>query len=198
MATLLTLPNVLSMVRIAAAPLLVVAALQGQAHVFIGLYLLSLITDGTDGFLARHLHQETDAGAMLDSIGDFAICACLPVSAYHLWPEMIRGELPFILAGLACYLIPVCCGVLRYGRMPSFHTWGAKAIAVLLSLALAWMFMTGQTLAFRLCLPLMVIEAVQEIVMIILLPEWSPDTRSLRQALRRRRALRDAGGCPGH
>ncbi len=185
---LLMLPNLLSISRIVAAPLMIVAALAGQEQVFIGLYLLSLITDGTDGFIARHLHHETSTGAMLDSIGDFAICTCLPLSAYHLWPEMITGEIPFILVGLACYLIPVILGVLRYGRMPSFHTWGAKTIAVLASLALAWMFITGQTWAFRLCIPLVVLEAIQELVMIALLPDWSPDTRSLWHALRKRRA----------
>jgi len=185
-----TLPNLLSIFRIVAAPLMVVTALAGREQLFIGLYLLSLITDGTDGFIARHLHQETSTGAMLDSIGDFAICACLPLSAYHLWPVMIIGELPFILAGLACYLVPVILGILRYGRMPSFHTWGAKAIAVLVSLAVAWMFLTGETWAFRLCLPLVVLEAIQEIIMIIILPDWSPNTRSLRQALRKRRNSR--------
>ena len=183
----LTLPNGLSIFRIVAAPLMVVAAIAGREQIFIALYVLSLITDGTDGFIARHMHLESSKGAMLDSMGDFAICACLPVSAYHLWPDMITGEIPYILTGLISYMIPVIMGILRYGRMPSFHTWGAKTIAVLLSLALAWMFLTGQTWAFRLCVPLMILESIQEMVMIAILPEWSPNTHSLRQAIRKAR-----------
>jgi phosphatidylglycerophosphate synthase len=180
----LNLPNLLSALRVGLAPLLVGCAFLGWERLFVALYVVSLLTDSADGFLARRLGQTSKLGARLDSIGDLAICCCLPVCAYRLWPEMIRAELPYVTVGLVCYLAPVVAGIWRYGRMPSFHTWGAKALAVIISAALVVMFTTHQTLFFRLCIPLLVLECMEELAMIAILPSWRPNVPSVWHACR--------------
>ncbi len=186
-APLLTAANVLSALRIVIAPLLVIAAFFGREHVFVTLYVISLVTDGTDGFIARRMHQTSPLGARLDSIGDLAICCCLPVSAYQLWPAMIHAEIPYVVVGLVCYLLPVITGIFRYGRMPSFHTWGAKTLAIVIAAALVVMFTTQHTLFFRLCIPVLVLECIEELVMIAMLPQWHPNVPSVWHAWQIRR-----------
>lgn len=66
----LTVPNVLSLARLAALPLLwtdLTAGRLGRALVVLG---LSGATDWFDGFLARRLDQRTRLGALLDPLGD--------------------------------------------------------------------------------------------------------------------------------
>jgi phosphatidylglycerophosphate synthase len=167
------------------APLMLVAAAMGAPRAFTALYAASLLSDATDGFMARRLHAETPLGATLDSRGDLAVALCLPIGAFLLWPEMMRDLIPYIVAALAAYLAPVVAGTFRYGRLPCFHTWGAKTLAILVGLALLVMFVTQNSLWFRLCVPLVVLESLEELIMIAILPKWTPNVRSLWHAIRR-------------
>ncbi|TDB36123.1 MAG: CDP-alcohol phosphatidyltransferase family protein [Deltaproteobacteria bacterium] len=63
----LTIPNLLSILRILLAPLLLVAAATDLPGPFLFLFLLSLVSDALDGFLARRLNQVSELGAQLDS-----------------------------------------------------------------------------------------------------------------------------------
>jgi phosphatidylglycerophosphate synthase len=182
------LPNLLSLSRIIMAPLMVVAAAAGAGRTFTALYAACLFTDAIDGFIARRLHVETPLGATLDSRGDLAVTLCLPIGALLLWPDMIRSLVPYIVAALAAYLAPCVVGELRYRRLPSFHTWGAKAMAVVVGISLLVMFVTQNTLWFRLTVPLLLLESVEELIMIAILPTWHPNTPSLWHAIRIRRS----------
>ena len=146
-----------------------------------------------DGFLARRLHAESKRGATLDSRGDMAMALCLPVGAFLLWPVMIRELIPYIVVALVAYLAPIIAGEFRYRRLPSFHTWGAKFCAINAGLALLVLFVTQNSLWFRICVPLLILESVEELIMIRILPTWHPDVPSLWHALRLRRGDADAG-----
>ena len=90
----LTVPNVLSVARLAALPLLwadLLAGRYGRALVVLG---LSGATDWFDGYLARRLDQRTRLGALLDPLGDRLL---LLVAAVGL---VRTGILPLWAAGL--------------------------------------------------------------------------------------------------
>jgi len=177
-----SIPNMLSMARIATAPLMVTAAAMGATRTFTALYAATLFTDATDGFIARRLHAESKLGATLDSRGDLAVALCLPVGAFLLWPDMMRGLIPYVAAALCAYLAPLVVGGLRYGRLPSFHTWGAKLMAIIAGLSLLVMFVTGNSLWFRICVPLLLLESAEELIMIAIMPTWHPNVPSLWHA----------------
>ena len=66
------IPNLLSSLRIAAAPLLLALIFAGERRVFFALLILSQITDFLDGYLARRLNAQSALGAKLDILGDLA------------------------------------------------------------------------------------------------------------------------------
>lgn len=74
-----TLPNILTIARVIAAPLVLVAlvAVDGAAGRVLAFALFSLaaITDFLDGYLARRLNQVSGFGRMLDPIADKAMVA---------------------------------------------------------------------------------------------------------------------------
>lgn len=74
-----TIPNVLSMVRLAGVPLLLWLILGPHADVVaVAVLALAGFTDWLDGFLARRWNQRSRAGQMLDPIADrFYILATL-------------------------------------------------------------------------------------------------------------------------
>ncbi len=76
----LNIPNLLTLARIAAIPLFVIAYLFQPQHGWLAttIFLLAAVTDWLDGFLARKLAVESSFGAFLDPIADkLIVCTAL-------------------------------------------------------------------------------------------------------------------------
>lgn len=74
----MNLPNVLSLLRLAAVPLMVVAyllPLEWSGILAAAVFGLASLTDLLDGYLARRLGQETILGAFLDPVADKVLTA---------------------------------------------------------------------------------------------------------------------------
>lgn len=69
-AAIIKLPNLLTLSRIILTPVIVYAILRQQAAMALILMLIAGISDGLDGYLAKHFHQQTTLGAYLDPIAD--------------------------------------------------------------------------------------------------------------------------------
>ena len=76
------------------------------------------------------------AGAKLDSWGDLATYTALPFGVYWLWPGLIAAELDYVLAVAVAYTLPIAFGLVKFRRLTSYHTWGAKASAIVMGGAL--------------------------------------------------------------
>ena len=176
-------PNLLSALRLAMVPSLATLAWFGEARLFLTGLVVALLTDGADGFLARRGNRTSVLGAKLDSWADLALFASVPISAWWLWPDVIRAEARFILAAVAAYTVPIGVGLLKFRRLTSYHTWGAKLSAVLMGGSALLLFTDGPTWPFHLATLVLVLEAVEEIAITTVLPRWTSDVRSLGRAL---------------
>jgi cardiolipin synthase len=67
------LPNVITLLRIAAVPVVGWLILQQRWEAACWLFLAAAVSDGIDGLLARWLDQMTHLGAALDTIADKAL-----------------------------------------------------------------------------------------------------------------------------
>jgi cardiolipin synthase len=67
---LITLPNVLSLLRILAVPFFAIMVWYGNMTEACILFVAAGLTDMLDGYLARKLHQRSDLGAVLDPAAD--------------------------------------------------------------------------------------------------------------------------------
>ena len=174
-----SIPNILSASRLAIAPVLLYLAWAGHKDLFIVLLVISLLSDALDGFLARKLNAVTETGAKLDSIGDLATYAVLPVCAWWLWPEIIQREAPYVVIAVVAYFLPLIAGVVKFHQIPSYHTYAAKAAAVIMSVAMLLLFMTDVNIAFRIAAIFQTIVALEEIVITVQLPELRSDIKSI-------------------
>lgn len=74
------LPNVITVIRILLVPIVVWLIINGaHAPAFI-LFLLAGISDGVDGFLARHYNWKTELGAYLDPVADKLLLVAIYVT----------------------------------------------------------------------------------------------------------------------
>lgn len=126
----LTVPNILSTIRILMIPFVVVAYFKENYILAIVLLALSGLTDVADGFIARHFHQISDLGKILDPIADkltqFTVVVCL--SVHHPWliPVAILFAVKEILT-----LIGAVIFVHRGNATPYARWWGKMTTVVL-------------------------------------------------------------------
>lgn len=76
-ARIWTVPNILSMGRIAAAPVIGGLVLHQHHEAAFYLFLVSGITDFLDGYIAKNYNQASTLGTILDPIGDKMLVAIL-------------------------------------------------------------------------------------------------------------------------
>jgi cardiolipin synthase len=67
------LPNIITLLRLAAVPVIAWLIMQQQWEAACWLFLAAAVSDGIDGLLARWLNQMTQLGATLDSVADKAL-----------------------------------------------------------------------------------------------------------------------------
>ncbi|MHB1052671.1 MAG: CDP-alcohol phosphatidyltransferase family protein [Thiobacillus sp.] len=69
----LHLPNIITLLRLAAVPVIAWLILQQRWEAACWLFLAAAVSDGIDGLLARWLNQMTQLGAALDTVADKAL-----------------------------------------------------------------------------------------------------------------------------
>src|SRR4030095_16817165 len=106
-------PNLLSGARIALMPAVLTAAMAGSRRGFFVVVGASLVTDALDGFLARRWNAFSDFGRKLDSAADYLTMITGLAGIALLWPDIVRRELPWIVAGLSAFFGVIAFGFVR-------------------------------------------------------------------------------------
>lgn len=91
----MTIPNMITILRLVLVPGVVFAMLQRQWDWAFTGFVIAGISDGLDGFIARHFNQQSRLGAYLDPMAD----KLLLVSVFVVLG--VAGELPLWLVMLA-------------------------------------------------------------------------------------------------
>ena len=91
----MTIPNIITIMRFLLVPAIIWALLSGEMAWAFALFLIAGISDGVDGFIARHFNQQSRLGAYLDPVADKLLLVCVFVVLG------LMGELPLWLVVLA-------------------------------------------------------------------------------------------------
>ncbi|OOZ39763.1 hypothetical protein BOW53_10330 [Solemya pervernicosa gill symbiont] len=181
---MMTIPNMLSMIRIAAVPLLLWLAATEKANTFLTLLIFAWFTDILDGYIARRLNQVTELGTRLDSWGDLLIYLTLPICTWLLWPELVIEELFYLIALLACFLLPHLAALMKFRSLTSYHTWADKLAALILGFGVLLLFFDITPILFRVGVIVVIFTALEEIAITLRLKQPRSDIRSLWHLIR--------------
>ena len=176
---LTTLPNLLSLLRIALAPLMLIAALGGERWIFLALLCSSWISDWLDGLIARRLNMVSRMGSRLDSLGDFVVYVTLPVGLYLLWPEVIRQELVYIIVGFSAYIAAHLFALIKFRQLAGYHMWSAKFTAVVMAAALLLMLGWDLRTPFHLAVLCLLFSCFESMLISFRLKHFRPDIPSV-------------------
>lgn len=136
-------PNLLTTLRVLAAPLLAYCLMRAQYEFAFYLFVGAAITDALDGWIARHFHQITHYGAIMDPLADKLVTlTCVILLTYLGWVPLwltlailIRDVL--IVAGAFAYHHLFGEVEIRPSRLGKLHTLLVFALFALV-LAQAW------------------------------------------------------------
>jgi phosphatidylglycerophosphate synthase len=178
--------NALSWLRLALTPGLLALAWLQFRYAYFWTLLFALATDAIDGPIVRRYAAPTAEGARLDSRADLAIIVTVPIGVWLLFPEAIRRHQRLVASVIAAHLLTYAAALVKWRRLPSYHTWGTKVTAVLLGSTvlllfwierIEWVFYPAATVAFVSC--------IDEILITMTLRHWESDVSSWWHARRR-------------
>ncbi len=178
----------LTLVRFPIAAGLVFDAIDGSAsRLFLPLFMFAALSDVLDGFVARKMKITTVRGALLDGYADIALYSASLLSAYFIYPIIIKKYLLGWIVLLLIQIISWGFSLIKFGKMTSYHTYSAKAwgIIIVASFIILFSFESG------ILLPLTILAGLicngEEIFITTIMPYWKAGILNYRVAI----SLRD-------
>jgi len=177
--SVITVPNVICIVRLVGSFGLLAVAWTGQPYWFVGLFLVLSLSDWIDGKLARWLHQRSDLGARLDSTADTVLYAALIGGAVILSWDLLKHELVWLAVVLGSYALTTGAGLWKYGRVPSYHTYGAKGTQWLAMIAGVSIILGWSVWPMRIAVIAATLTNLEATAITCVLKEWRADVLTI-------------------
>ena len=173
--------NAITLYRLLAAFILLYFILTREREVFKWMLAVSFFTDAIDGILARTLKVVSVTGSRLDSIADDLTVLMAVVGIIVFQPGFMWEQRLPVIAMLGLYLVQLTLALIRYGRLSSFHTYLAKSAAILQALFLVLFFFLPEEpiKLFYVAAAVTMLGLIEEILLVLLLPEWHSDVKGL-------------------
>ncbi|MCJ1689511.1 CDP-alcohol phosphatidyltransferase family protein [Rathayibacter sp. VKM Ac-2927] len=116
-----TVPNILSMVRLALVPVFLVLIIEGEDALALLTLVLSSLTDYLDGWIARRFDQITRLGAVLDPAADrlYIFATVIGLAVRELVPWWLVAVL--VARDLMLVVLAVVLANHGYGPLPVHH-----------------------------------------------------------------------------
>jgi len=187
------LPNLLTLLRLLAVPVLTALATRRMETAFAWLLIAALLTDVADGWIARAWSLESQLGARLDSLADTAL---MFAAVYGIWAfhrDVVTGHAVACSLAIGLWALENLLAFLRYGRLSSFHTYLSKLAANVLGVFIGILFVFGFVpWLFYVAIGSTILASLEEFALLAVLREWRADVQGLWWVLRERRASREA------
>jgi len=129
-----TLPNFITLIRLAALPFFLIAIAEGRFGIALGIFVAAGISDGIDGFLARRFDMRSALGAYLDPIADkLLLTSSYVFLAIPSYPGRIKIPVWLVVMVISRDFLLLLVGlllVLASGRKRFPPTWVGKVTTV--------------------------------------------------------------------
>lgn len=174
-----TIPNLITGLRVIGSPLLIVLAWWGQLA-GLGVLLAGLVlTEWLDGFLARRWRLETATGARLDTVADAVFYSSILIAFACLNWQQLVAESGWIGIAIISYLASWLTSWVRFGKLPSYHTWMAKGAWVIVIPGIVLLVLGWDPIVFRIAMVFVVVTNLEAIGITLILNQPRVDVRSI-------------------
>jgi CDP-diacylglycerol--glycerol-3-phosphate 3-phosphatidyltransferase len=185
------IPWLMAATRAALGPVLILgerARWNGVA--LAALIITALLSDIFDGVLARRWKCDTPAVRTFDSMADIVFYLSCALALWMRHPTVVRTLAAPIAAVLGLEILCLAAALIKFGKLPSYHSWLAKIWGLVLASALVAAFITQHPTGWLLAaLALGALSNLEGLTMSLILPEWRHDLKTIPQALALRKRI---------
>jgi cardiolipin synthase (CMP-forming) len=178
-----TIPNIICGLRLVGAIALVGLALTENSGLFAGLFTILSLSDWIDGKLARWLNQRSDFGARFDSLADSVLYAALFFGMFWLRWDILKSEAGWWIVAFLSYLLTTSFGLWKYGKVPSYHTYGAKTSQWLILVGAVALLLDYSVWPFRIAMLGVTATNIEATTLTWYLKEWRADVLTILHVL---------------
>lgn len=139
----LNVPNLISLYRLLAFPVILFMALTARENWFIILLCISLVSDAIDGSIARYFKLQTNFGAALDNLADIFTYAMALLGLFIFkWTE-IEPHAWILYLFLTLFVLSYIIALFRFGKIPGLHLYSAVSAGYIQSIFFFVLFVFG-------------------------------------------------------
>jgi phosphatidylglycerophosphate synthase len=179
--------NSITLYRLLSAPFLLFLAIRGNLDWFRLFLALSFFTDAIDGVLSRMFKVSSLFGTKLDSIADDATVLSATASLWIFRPDFMAEHWVAFAAVFTLFIIQNIVALIAYKRVTSFHTYLAKTAAVCQGMFFMMVFFDvgPVALGFYTAVIVTTVELIEEVILVLVLPEWKANVKGLFWVLKK-------------
>jgi len=184
------IPNILSFSRIPLALLLIyIAMLETTPWLWVGVYVITAMTDMFDGLLARKFGWQSEFGAKIDGFADITLVLSMLVVVFFVLRLRFA---PFVLAMVLVIAAFRVANLLfmrvKFKQFGTMHTTLIRYTAIPIYIIAPFFVLTGQTLDgwVMLILGAILISVAEETLILMVMPELDMNTKTLWHAWQQR------------
>lgn len=185
-----SIPLLLTALRIALAPVMVLFALYSPSSPAFALCLIAaFVSDIFDGIIARRLGVATPALRRLDSAADSVFYVAALYAVWHLHPSVIKEQLVALGVLAALEVARYAFDLAKFGREASYHMWSSKLWGIALFAGFFAILVFGSAGVFvSMAIYVGIVADVEGLAISLILRGWRPDVPTFVHAFRLRRA----------
>lgn len=139
----LNIPNLISLYRLLAFPVIFFMILTGREYWFVVLLCISLVSDVLDGNIARIFKLQTNFGAALDNLADIFTYAMAMVGLFVFKWADIQPHAWFLYLFLGVFVLSYFVAFFRFGKIPGLHLYSAVSAGYVQSIFFFVLFVFG-------------------------------------------------------
>jgi len=189
MKGILNIPNLITIYRLLAFPLILYFAIAGKESLFAVFLVINLLSDAIDGFIARRFNMITEIGAKLDSFADNLTYVLVFLGIYFFKLDDILPYKTSFLVFIGCLLFTVIFSLIKFGKFPSLHMYMTKIGGYLQGAFFICLFTVGFITPFYyfvICWG--ILGAIESIAIQLMIPEMRSNVKGLYWVLKEKKA----------
>jgi len=175
----ITIPNIICTVRLFGSIWLFWVAMENRLILFTCVFVALNMSDWVDGRIARWFKLRSDFGARLDSFADSVLYGALFFGLFWFRKDVLVQEAPWWIVGLLSYLLTTGAGLWKYGRVPSYHTRGAKISQWFVLAGAVCLLLDYSVWPFRAAMFVVTLTNLEATAITWILPKWQADVLSI-------------------
>ena len=107
-------------------PVLLILIYKGEENLFSILFVINIITDILDGWIARKFDASTPLGAKLDSLADIGSYILAVIAIFHFHWESFEPYKWWFFSFLFLYVFAILFSLIKFKIFPSLHLYSFK------------------------------------------------------------------------